>query len=496
MVKKLLFCVLFLIGSSVVAVQEKKLVIVVTSFNNAEWCVKNLETIFFQMNPENSGLYQNYRVIVIDDNSYDGNAEYIEKYIDDCNQRHRVILIKNKVRKRKMANLYYALQLCEPDEIVFDFDGDDFLADNQVFSLINSIYQNEKVWITYGSFINWPTNQMGYCKELDPDLVEKRLLRKKWWMPGQLRTFYAWLFHQILLQDLLFSGPYYRGQFFPANADLAIYYPMMEMAGLHYEFISKVIYIRNVATPLNDFKVNKEIQILGSKLIRDKELYPRLKNPLPDYFKQFSHQKLDIIFFSNNQSDAQKFVTSCNRLTRNGNAIYIMTNENITIDQSNNSCKVSVITTTPSSFKTELNSLLNKCAPYLIFAHDTIIFTEYIDFSESILALEKSFAYASFYALGCNKTISRTGMGEPVPALNQINETLFAWGFGYAEAHDWKKYNNRECTLYRTQTVKEQTKKLEFNNEKDFFEQWSKVPINLENIGLCYNNAKVGYSLY
>ena len=83
-----------------------------------------------------------------------------------CNQQHRVTLIKNKTRKRALANLYYALQLCQPDEIVFNYDGDDWLADNQVFNLINNIYQNPNVWITYGSFINWPTNQMGYCKPI------------------------------------------------------------------------------------------------------------------------------------------------------------------------------------------------------------------------------------------------------------------------------------------------------------------------------------------
>ena len=71
------------------------------------------------------------------------------------------------------------------------------------------------------------------------------------------------LFHQVQLKDLFFEGPYFQGQFFPANADLAIYYPMMEMAGYHYKFIPEIIYIRNVATPINDFKANKDVQILG-----------------------------------------------------------------------------------------------------------------------------------------------------------------------------------------------------------------------------------------
>ena len=121
-----------------------------------------------------------------------------------CNQQHRVTLIKNKTRKRALAILYYAFQLCEPDEIVFNYDGDDWLADDYVFAMINQIYQDPNIWITYGQFINWPTNEMGYCKPFPDEYVEKQLFRKKWWMPGQLRTFYAWLVSSSTTQRSFF----------------------------------------------------------------------------------------------------------------------------------------------------------------------------------------------------------------------------------------------------------------------------------------------------
>ena len=168
---------------------EQKFVVIVTSYNNAPWCVKNLETIFFQKNPENTALYENYRVIVVDDASDDGNAEYIQAYVHASGQQHRVTLIKNKTRKRALANLYMALQLCDPDEIAINYDGDDWLADDRVFALLSGLYDNPDIWITYGQFINWPTDQLGYCKPIPEEYVEKQLYRKKWWMPGQLRTF-------------------------------------------------------------------------------------------------------------------------------------------------------------------------------------------------------------------------------------------------------------------------------------------------------------------
>src|SRR5690554_5043795 len=127
MVKKICM-ILSMIVFACYGIPEQKLVIVVTTFNNADWCVKNLEQFFMQKDPDGTWLYENYRIIIVDDNSLDGNAEYIEHYVQTSNQSHRVTLIKNKTRKRNMANLYYALQLCAPNDIVFDFDGDDWLA--------------------------------------------------------------------------------------------------------------------------------------------------------------------------------------------------------------------------------------------------------------------------------------------------------------------------------------------------------------------------------
>ena len=91
-------------------VPQKKFVIVVTSYNNAEWCTYNLGSIFEQQ-------YDNYRVIYVDDCSDDGNAQLVEQFIAECGQKNRCTIIKNRTRKRALANFYYALQLCDDDEM-------------------------------------------------------------------------------------------------------------------------------------------------------------------------------------------------------------------------------------------------------------------------------------------------------------------------------------------------------------------------------------------
>lgn len=476
MVRKILLLIIACFFSSVTALEEKKFVIVITSYNNAEWFEKNLGCLFTQLNNDGTNLYENYRVIYVDDCSPDGTAELVEKYIIACNQQHRVTLIKNKTRKRAMANLYYALQLCQPDEIVFNYDGDDWLADDYIFAHINEIYQDPDIWITYGQFKNWPTGEMGYCQPLSDELIQKQNFRKKWWKPGQLRTFYAWLFNQIKLKDLFFEGPYFQGQFFPANADLAVYYPMMEMAGSHYYFIPEVIYIRNVATPLNDFKANKEVQILGSKLLREKPKYSLLAEPNPNTFDHFKNQSADLVVFTSQNQLTNQLLNSVKKLVSN-------INETLTIDNSS------------LSFKKHVIDLISSCpSNYILFATDQMIFCQHVDCAHAIYELEKTYAYGFYLGLGHERILSyQNGITQPMPALNQITSSVYAWAFHYADCGDWRCCNNLGATIYRKKMVLEQLEKLTFSDVHELFEQWKNMPISLEEVGLCYEQSKINY---
>ena len=51
------------------------------------------------------------------------------------------------------------------------------------------------------------------------------------------------------------------GEFLPMAWDFAMLYPMLEMAGGRFKYIPEVLYIYNVATPNNDYKVNRDLQL-------------------------------------------------------------------------------------------------------------------------------------------------------------------------------------------------------------------------------------------
>ncbi|KKQ48958.1 MAG: hypothetical protein US69_C0011G0032 [candidate division TM6 bacterium GW2011_GWF2_38_10] len=244
-------------------VDEKLLSIVIPSYNNSEWYATNLASIFSQ-------VYTNYHVYYIDDYSSDGTYELVKKYIQVHHLEDKVTLLQNKKRLGAAGSRDFGISLCPDESIVINIDGDDWFSRDDFFSTINIIYNDKNIWLTYGQHFNWPTNSFGYGEDFPRKYVLKRDFRDFKWIVGHPRTFYAWLYKQIDKNDL-----YRDGKFFTAATDCAIMYPLLEMVGSRYKFISTIFYNRNVASEINVFKTddrNKQ---------RDNLLFIKKKNKYP-----------------------------------------------------------------------------------------------------------------------------------------------------------------------------------------------------------------------
>lgn len=252
--------------------EEKPFVIVIPSFNNEVYVQRNLESVFFQE-------YKNYRVIYIDDCSSDKTYEKALYYAKD--QEGKIEIIRNKTNQKALHNLYDAIHSCRDEEIIVLLDGDDWFAHANVLKELNSYYNDPFVWLTYGQYVTYPNYEMGICREpIFKSYLKKGNLRKVGlfskdtdWFFSHLRTFYAGLFKKIKKEDLL-----YQGEFFPSAWDLAILFPMCEMAREHVIFIPKVLYIYNRETPFNDDKLRAKEQYELNKYIRSLPAYPRLSH--------------------------------------------------------------------------------------------------------------------------------------------------------------------------------------------------------------------------
>lgn len=248
---------------------RKKFVIVIPSYNNEKWVTKNLTSAITQDYPD-------YRVIFTDDCSSDKTFEKAEQIASrsNCN----IKLIKNENRLGALENLYNMITSCEDEEIILTLDGDDWLAHDGVLKKLNEIYTSYDVWITYGQYQNYPDGGRGIAKAPPGNVIKDSLFRQFDWCYSHLRTFYAWLFKQIKKEDLC-----YNGNFMSMTWDLAMMFPMVEMAGTRQTYIDDILYIYNLDNPINDHKVNVKLQQDLDRYVRRLPKYKTLDKPAIDY---------------------------------------------------------------------------------------------------------------------------------------------------------------------------------------------------------------------
>ncbi len=273
--------------------RETKLVVVIPSYNNAKWYKKNLDSILEQVDAS-------FRVIYINDCSKDSTGERVEKYLKEKGFNYRVInfddhenpdleaitkqfaqeigqepsffiLVNNRNRCGALQNLYRAIHSCEDKEIVATIDGDDWMAHKKVFKQIKQAYATKNIWLTHGKLKHYPDNFSNWCEPVPQNLIKENAFRN-FKCPSHLRTFYAWLFKKIKLEDLL-----YEGKFYWMTWDMAMMYPMIEMAGHRHAFINDVNYIYNMVNEINDNKVNAELQRFLDTHIRSLPPYERIE---------------------------------------------------------------------------------------------------------------------------------------------------------------------------------------------------------------------------
>lgn len=243
-------------------------VFIIPSYNNIKWYKNNLHSIF-----EQEKTYTNWRVIYIDDCSKDGTGSAVLNYVKECGFEHKVTVQHNEINRGALANIYYAVHSCQDDEIVVLVDGDDWLNQRcPVLKILNDAYQDENVWMTYGQYTEYPSKVLGLCAKLPWEVIEWNAHRKYRWVTSHLRTFYAGLFKRINKEDLL-----YEDDFYPMTWDLAIMFPMLEMAGHHIKFITDILYIYNLDNPLNDWRKDYRLVVKLHNLIRQQQPYEPLK---------------------------------------------------------------------------------------------------------------------------------------------------------------------------------------------------------------------------
>ncbi len=247
---------------------ERHMVVVICSYNNEKYYEWNLDSVFAQE-------YKNYHVLYVNDCSRDNTGSFVMDYIEEQGMQDKAIVYHNEERRKALANLYYAIHTCKTTDIVLILDGDDRFANAKVLQRINQVYADQNIWLTYGQFRVHPSGELGFCRAYPTRVVHRCAFRYHSDTPSHLRTFYAGLFHKIRKDDLMFQG-----DFFPVTYDLAVMFPMVEMARLHHQFIPDILVDYNGDNPINDHKgFGKQLQRKFDLIIRARTCYVDIESP-------------------------------------------------------------------------------------------------------------------------------------------------------------------------------------------------------------------------
>jgi len=220
--------------------EETRFIVFSAGWNSEQWVRKNILSVKKQD-------YENYVHVVVDDATTDRTRSIIEKHAHEKLYVHR-----NKRNQKWIKNsLDYLPRYIESDEdVIVIVDLDDWLTGPDVLKKLNKIYTEEKVWVTYGSFVSATkrarrTSKVRLLHYSRQDIASKRYRQIKWCF-WHLRTFKAFLWKNIRQDDL--KGP--DGKWAPYTYDKAIGFPILEMCPPEkIKFVRDVLYMYNRANP-------------------------------------------------------------------------------------------------------------------------------------------------------------------------------------------------------------------------------------------------------
>ena len=244
----------------------KNINIIVPSYNNAKWYEQNIKSIAEQDYP-----IDKYNIIYTDDASTDGTADLVENFIVKNNYAN-IKLIKNEKNLGALFNIYNMIHSCDDQSIAVTVDGDDFAASNQFLNILNNVYQDENVWMTYGSYLDYPGMTRGCCKPYESNIIKYKSYRNSPWRASHARSWYVKLFKMIKEDDFKFNG-----EWADCAWDLLIQFPLLEISNGKHKYIDEILYLYNNQNPISDYKIKQSRQGLIDRFARLKPHYAPLE---------------------------------------------------------------------------------------------------------------------------------------------------------------------------------------------------------------------------
>lgn len=213
------------------------IVVIIPSYNNKDWYQNNLLSVFTQN-------YYNWRIIYVDDSSIDNTQELVKQFIEKWKMWERVTYIRNETRKYQAYSRYCAYKQCFPYEICVFLDGDDWLAHNNVFQILNLQYQQFNLLSSYGQFGYYEDKEIKMISgryNFPEYVIKNNSYRQYQWISQHLRTCMAKIIQDIPEKYLQDS----EGKWLTRCSDMAEMFWILEGSNGKHKNIGSMLYIYN-----------------------------------------------------------------------------------------------------------------------------------------------------------------------------------------------------------------------------------------------------------
>jgi glycosyltransferase involved in cell wall biosynthesis len=214
--------------------------------------------------------HYDYGVVLVDDASSDSSALSAVSALDENDIPY--VLVANENRKYFTRNLYNAVNLLveDPETVVIELDGDDYLEDVDVLGILNEAYELGALK-TFGSFRCIPENSE-QANHIDMFRTVPRL--NDTGSPWDLDACVSWLHLKTYRKKLFMKVPlvYFwekgGGGWLKMAEDLVVHPKMVELAMYRTAFIEDVLYVYDVSGEDHDLEKSDRVEYILNKLHR------------------------------------------------------------------------------------------------------------------------------------------------------------------------------------------------------------------------------------
>lgn len=195
-----------------------------------------------------------------------------EKALQYASPKLKVFL--NETQQYALPNILRCIKELKPqdEDVLVTLDADDWFYSKRTLGIVRNYYiQVSNLLLTHGSWYPYPNPSVVTNNAPYSPYEFKTNIRKYGWRGSHLRTFKYKIWKHVQEADLKDEN----GNFYRSAWDLAMMWPMLEMAGFErVKFIHELLYVYNQETPYNDSKMRSMEQMKYTDYLASKPQYP------------------------------------------------------------------------------------------------------------------------------------------------------------------------------------------------------------------------------